>query len=102
MNESIEFKNIDCRFLLVGAACCGKTSAIMNYIYRTSGTFTHIYICCKNDDLLYGSLIEQLGEKVSVYKLLESFPDYDQFTDQTKNKYLCIFDGFPMIKILHQ
>lgn len=90
---------IDTRFLIVGASGAGKTNALMNYIYLTTlgkGTFDHIFLCYKTEEILYDDLIEQLGENISVYKTLDAFPDCQQFPDMVKakkiTKYLCIFD----------
>lgn len=87
---------IDSRILLAGASGTGKTNALMNYLYRTSkpknGTFDHIFLCFKLSEVLYDELIDQCKDRISVYRSLDKFPDCDQFPDQTKLKYLVIFD----------
>lgn len=87
---------IDSRFLIAGSSGTGKTNSLLNYIYLTGkpkqGTFTHVFLCCKVQEVLYDYLIEKLGDQISVYMNLESFPECNRFKDQTKDKYLCIFD----------
>lgn len=96
LQQNFTKMKIDCRFLICGGSGTGKTNSLMNYIYQTgkvkNGTFTHVFLCFKTSEILYDDLIEQLDSQISIYKTLESFPDCNQFPDQTKDKYLCIFD----------
>jgi len=89
--------NIDTRILVCGASGTGKTNALMNYLYQTSkpknGTFQHILLCYKVEEVLYDNLFKKLGpQNITAYTSLKSFPDVQQFPTQSEDKYLVIFD----------
>ena len=91
---------INKHFLIVGGTGSGKSNALYDYLIQTStpkkGTFRHIYICYKTDEILYDDLKEELKNGVSFFKSVAEFPKVDDFpdaiTDDFKNKYLVVFD----------
>jgi hypothetical protein len=96
-DEQLQFTGMAiCRHILIcGATGPGKTNALMNYIYLTSqpkkGTFSHIFLVYKTDEALYKMLKDDLKDKITLVKNLTDI-NVDKFPDQTKYKYLIIFD----------
>ena len=54
---------IPSRVCLQGNSGSGKTSILMNYIYKTNDTWAHIYIVTKSSEPLYDYLEKQLKYK---------------------------------------
>lgn len=87
-------------FLLIGGTGAGKTNALFDYLIQTSkptkGTFTHVFLCYKTDEVLYKEIFTQLGRNISPYRSLASFPKVDDFPDAEavdyQYKFLIIFD----------
>jgi len=96
-DEQVKYTGmVICRHILIcGATGSGKTNALMNYIYLSSqpkkGTFAHIFLVYKTDEALYKLLKEELDDKITLIKKLSDI-NVDRFPDQTKFKYLIIFD----------
>lgn len=98
-DEQKEFTGIkiNSRILFLGASGSGKTNALIQFILETSkpkkGTFKHIFLCYKTDEPLYDMLKEELGPKfITCFKSVAEFPDVQQFSDHSEDKYLVIFD----------
>lgn len=91
---------INKHLLIIGGTGAGKTNALYDYLIQTStppkGTFTHVFLCYKTDEVLYNAMFEQLGKNISAFKSLSSFPSVDDFPDSEatdyKYKFLVIFD----------
>lgn len=91
---------INKHFMICGATGAGKTNALYDYLIQTSkpnkGTFFHIFLCFKTDEILYDDLKDELKKGISFYKTVAEFPKVDDFpdavTDDYKHKYLVIFD----------
>lgn len=97
-DEQQEYTGIKLRTrnLLCGASGSGKTNALMNYIFLSSkprkGTFRHVFLCYKTDEPLYDLLIEQLKDKITVFKDLAQLPPVESFPDHPEHEVLFVFD----------
>lgn len=101
-DEQLEYTGmkINKHFLIVGGTGTGKTNALYDYLIQTStprhGTFKHIFLCYKTDEILYDDLKEELKDGISFYKSVGEFPSVDEFADASvndfKDKYLVILD----------
>jgi hypothetical protein len=83
--------------LLAGATGANKSNMLLNYIKRSSGTFTKILMLIKKVEPFNLLLKEILGDTIQFYFKLEDFPDVSQFPDLggKNNKLYCIvFDDF--------
>ena len=98
----LEFTGCDINkhMLICGGTGTGKTNGLYDYIVQTSrpskGTFKHIFICYKTDEVLYDDLKDQLKGGISFYKSVADFPSVDEFPDAVindfKHQYLIVFD----------
>ena len=59
--------NIVSRFLIIGPSGSGKTNNLLEFIKRTSGSYYHIYMCCKNPHQpLYEWLKDEMGDGITI------------------------------------
>lgn len=91
---------IDTRILLCGGSGSGKTNCLANYFAHTSsvkkGTFHHVYLVHKTDEMIYNWMADVSGEHISFFKNVRDLPSVDEFADLDKSKdrhrYLVVFD----------
>lgn len=72
-----------------GSTGAGKSNMLLNYIKRTSGTFTKIFMLIKKTEAFNLLLKEILGDAIQFYFKLEDFPDVSQFPDLGKKIKIC-------------
>jgi len=95
VNTDIE---IPSRICLQGQSGSGKTSILMNYIYLTNDTWSHIYILTKSSEPLYDFLEKQLKYKnIDIYYDISKLPYPKDLPNPTEQK-LVIFDDCVTMK----
>ena len=60
---------------MIGASGQGKTSWLLNYIYLSPNTFSHIHVVFKEFEPLYEYLGDELKGKITFYDDLNKLPD---------------------------
>ena len=94
-NTDIE---IPARICLQGSSGSGKTSILMNYIYLTNDTWSHIYIVTKSSEPLYDYLQKQLKNKnIDVFYDINKLPLPKDLPNPDEQK-LVVFDDCVTIK----
>jgi hypothetical protein len=83
------------RIGVIGGSGTGKTSIVLNVVNKMKGTFGHIYIVSKAQEVLYDFLQKQLNVKgknvVSFYTRLTELPNIANFPNKAEQA-LIIFD----------
>jgi hypothetical protein len=94
-NTDIE---IPARICLQGSSGSGKTSILMNYIYLTNDTWSHIYIVTKSSEPLYDYLQKQLKNKnIDVFYDINKLPLPKDLPNPDEQK-LVVFNDCVTIK----
>ena len=84
--------NIVSRFLIIGPSGSGKTNNLLEFIKRTSGSYYHIYMCCKNPHQpLYEWLKDEMGDGITITDNIDELPECSEMEPKGKAK-LVIFD----------
>lgn len=84
------------RILMIGGSGTGKSNAILNFIEKSSGTFSKIIICSfsTTDEPLYQYLHTKMPE-VELINNIDEVPPVQDYDDKNKNKQkLIVFDDF--------
>jgi len=84
--------SIPSRIGFIGSTGSGKTSALLNYIYRSQDTFIHIYVVYKEEEPLYLYLGDKLKDNITFYKGLDKLPNADDLPFTHDGQVLLIFD----------
>ena len=89
---------IPSRLILQGSSGSGKTSILMNYIYKTNDTWAHIYIVTKSSEPLYDYLEKQLKYKnIDIFYDISKLPLPKDLPNPEEQK-LVIFDDCVSMK----
>ena len=89
---------IPSRVILQGSSGSGKTSILMNYIYKTNDTWAHIYIVTKSSEPLYDYLEKQLKYKnIDIFYDISKLPLPKDLPNPEEQK-LVIFDDCVSMK----
>ena len=81
---------------MIGGSGTGKSNAIINFIERSSGSFSKIIICSfsTTDEPLYNYLQSKIPD-VELINNIDDVPAVQEFDDKNKNKQkLIVFDDF--------
>ena len=84
------------RILMIGGSGTGKSNAVLNFIERSSGSFSKIIICSfsTTDEPLYNYLQSKIPD-VELINNIDDVPAVQEFDDKNKNKQkLIVFDDF--------
>ena len=95
-NFKTHFIEPNSRILMIGGSGTGKSNAILNFIERSSGTFSKIIICSfsTTEEPLYEYLKSKIPE-VELISNIDEVPPVQEFDDNKKNKQkLIVFDDF--------
>lgn len=83
--------------LMAGSTGANKSNMLLNYIKRSSGTYTKIFMLIKKLEAFNLLLKEILGDAIEFHFDMNTFPDVSQFKDLGKKNndlYLVVFDDF--------
>ena len=81
---------------MIGGSGTGKSNAVLNFIERSSGSFSKIIICSfsTTDEPLYNYLQSKIPD-VELINNIDDVPAVQEFDDKNKNKQkLIVFDDF--------
>ena len=82
--------------LCIGGTGAGKSSALLNYIHRSSGEYYKIIICSfsTTDEPLY-NMLQEKEPHINLINNIEDVPDLRIFENKNKDKHkLIVFVDF--------
>lgn len=86
--------SLPCRILIVGTSGSGKTSLLLDMIYRMPKTFSHIILCSPMaDEPLYAYLRSRLRDgEITVCESIDKFPKLEEIEQDEGDHTLVVFD----------
>jgi len=93
--------NIDIPFyaVIIGGSGSGKSAIVLDWIHRSSGTYSRICICCRSKE---EPLYEHLSDKCPSIEFYENeIPDIDSFENKNNEQNLIVFDDLVLDKSLN-